>query len=74
MKSLEGFKPFWDMRLMPTPAWTALAQKEAAHPLIRFTYIESLYGLPQHRARKMGPAAAIAHFNKRLAEAKSKIS
>lgn len=72
MKSLEVFTEFWDMRLMPTPGWTALAQKEAAHPLIRFTYIEYLYGLPQHRARKMGPAAAIAHFEERLAAAKAK--
>lgn len=73
MKSLEGFKPFWDMKLMPNPYWTALGQAPM-HPLIRFTFIETMYGLPQHRARKMGARAAIAHFEKRLAEAKSKIS
>ena len=73
MNQLEVFTEFWDMRLMPTPYWTALGQAHQ-HPLIRFTYIETMYGLPQHRARKMGAKAAIAHFEKRLAEAKSKIS
>ncbi len=72
MKSLEVFTEFWDMRLMPTPYWTELGQS-MQHPLIRFTFIESEYGLPQHRARKMGPAAAVAHFEKRLAAAKAKI-
>ena len=73
MKSLEVFTEFWDMRLMPTPYWTALGQ-DHQHPLIRFTFIETMYGLPQHRARKMGARAAVAHFEKRLAEAKAKIS
>jgi len=71
MKSLEGFKPFWDMKLMPTPAWVGLGQS-MLHPLIRFTYIEIMYGLPAHRAYKMGAKAAIAHFEKRLAAAKLK--
>jgi hypothetical protein len=73
MKSLEGFKPFWDMKLMPTPYWTALGQ-DSIHPLIRFTFIETMYGIHQHRARKMGPAAAIAHFEQRLAAAKARNS
>lgn len=73
MKSLEGFKPFWAMKLMPTPYWTALGQ-DNVNPLIRFTFIETMYGLRQHRARKMGPAAAIAHFEQRLAAAKARIS
>jgi len=71
MNQLEVFTEFWDMKLMPTPYWTALGQ-EMMHPLIRFTYIEFEYGLPQHRARKMGAKAAVAHFEKRLAAAKLK--
>ena len=71
MKSLEVFTEFWDMKITPTPSWVSLAQKPF-HPLIRFTFIEYEYGLPQHRARKMGPAAAIAHFEERLAAAKLK--
>ncbi len=72
MKSLEVFTEFWDMKLMPTPAWVALGQAPMS-PLIRFTFIEYEYGLPQHRAKKMGPAAAVAHFEKRLAAARAKI-
>ena len=69
---LEEFLPFSDMTLTPTPGWNSVAQKEATRPLVRFVFIQTEYGLQQHRANKMGPEAAVAHFEKRLAAAQLK--
>lgn len=62
---------FSDMRCIPTHHWAQHPEIEW-HPLVRFVFIAREYGVDYYRPVRMGPDAAIAHFEKRLAAAQCK--